>query len=68
MIIDPNLLSTTALNNLIDEFILREGTDYGHKELSLEAKRQHLLNAINKKNIQILYDPDTQTCNIVQLD
>ena len=37
--IPPDRLSADALLGVIDEFITREGTDYGHEETSAEAKR-----------------------------
>ena len=38
MIIPWNELSTETLDNLIESFVLREGTDYGIQEKSLEQK------------------------------
>ena len=38
MIIPWQVLSTEALDNLIESFVLREGTDYGMQEKTLEQK------------------------------
>lgn len=38
MIIPWKELSTEALDNLIESFVLREGTDYGMQEKTLEQK------------------------------
>ncbi|QEZ93637.1 MULTISPECIES: YheU family protein [Proteus] len=38
MIIPWKDLSTEALDNLIESFVLREGTDYGIQEKTLEQK------------------------------
>ena len=38
MIIPWQELSTEALDNLIQSFVLREGTDYGMQEKTLEQK------------------------------
>ncbi|MBG6027109.1 YheU family protein [Proteus columbae] len=38
MIIPWKELSTEALDNLIESFVLREGTDYGIQEKTLEQK------------------------------
>ncbi|WP_311755485.1 YheU family protein [Proteus terrae] len=38
MIIPWNELSTETLDNLIESFVLREGTDYGIQEKTLEQK------------------------------
>lgn len=36
--IAPYLFSKTALDNLISEVITRQGTDYGHNEITEELK------------------------------
>ncbi|MBQ0213613.1 YheU family protein [Proteus vulgaris] len=38
MIIPWNELSSETLDNLIESFVLREGTDYGIQEKTLEQK------------------------------
>ncbi len=38
MIIPWQELSTETLDNLIESFVLREGTDYGMQEKTLEQK------------------------------
>ncbi|EPW5502104.1 YheU family protein [Vibrio vulnificus] len=38
MIVPWQQISPEALSNLIREFVLREGTDYGESEYSLEEK------------------------------
>ncbi len=48
MIIPWQTLDPDTLNNLIEYFVLREGTDYGEREKSLEEKvndvKFHLIN------------------------
>ena len=39
MIIPWDKLSAPALEGLIEEFVLREGTEYGARELSLDQKK-----------------------------
>jgi uncharacterized protein YheU (UPF0270 family) len=36
-------LSAEALRSIIEEFVLREGTEYGARDFSLEEKIQHVL-------------------------
>ena len=38
MIIPWQEIETDTLDNLIKEFVLREGTDYGHNEATLDEK------------------------------
>ena len=47
MKISPQQLSAEALTGVVDAFILREGTDYGVQEYTLEEKRQRVLRCSN---------------------
>ena len=40
--IPPDQLTSEALLGVIDAFILREGTDYGHQEFTLDEKRSRV--------------------------
>ena len=46
MIIPWEELEESTLYNVLDSFILREGTDYGRQELSLEEKKSASASAI----------------------
>jgi len=61
----PQQLSDTALKGVIDEFISREGTDYGHKDYSLEAKRRAVMVQIESGSAIVCFDPDSETTSIV---
>ena len=63
--IDYTLLDEETLNKLIIEFVLREGTDYGAQEASLDKKVDDVLKQLAKNKIQILYDSDSNQCDIV---
>ena len=58
-------LSTEVLNGVMDNFILREGTDYGSQEYSLDQKRQHVLNQLKSGKAKIFWDSETETASIV---
>ena len=55
MIIPWQELEPATLNNVLDSFILREGTDYGEKELSLEEKRERLLAQLKADKVVIVW-------------
>lgn len=55
MIIPWQTLEEETLINIIESFILREGTDYGVKELSLTQKTQNLLAEIRNGNAVIVW-------------
>ena len=61
-------LSSEALTGVIDEFISREGTDYGHEEHSFSNKRQRVRSQLESGEVVILFDPNTGTVNLVRLD
>lgn len=58
-------LSPESLRGIIEEFVTREGTEYGIRDYSLEEKVNQILQKLDTKEVAIEYDPDTQTCNLV---
>lgn len=58
-------LSSEALLGVIDDFILREGTDYGSVEATLDKKRTDLLRQLENKKIRLFFDPETETITLV---
>lgn len=60
-------LSVDAIEALIESFILREGTDYGRVEVSLEAKKEQLYKQLKKGDIKITFDPNTETVSLMTL-
>ena len=59
-------LSDEALYGLINEFILREGTDYGKNEYSLEQKHEQVQRQLLAKHILVVFDTLEETCSIVR--
>jgi len=58
-------LSDAALAGVIDDFILRDGTDYGNRELSLDEKRARLRAQLVRGEVAITFDPRTNSCTMV---
>jgi len=58
-------LSAEALQGIIEAFVLREGTDYGVNEYSLEEKTHMVRLQLERGEAKIVYDPQGQSCNIV---
>ena len=54
MIIPWEELEESTLYNVLDSFILREGTDYGRQELSLEEKRARLLAQLKAEKVNYM--------------
>jgi uncharacterized protein YheU (UPF0270 family) len=63
--ITPEQISEEALNGIIEHFILREGTDYGAVEVSLEAKMRQVRKQIEKGDIKIVYDQSAETVSLL---
>ena len=55
MLIPYQALEPDTLDNLIESFILREGTDYGEQEVSLSEKTASVLTQLKAGVIVILY-------------
>lgn len=59
-------VSEHALNALIQEFILREGTDYGVREYSLDEKNIQVLKQLQQGRVLIVFDPSDETCSLLR--
>jgi uncharacterized protein YheU (UPF0270 family) len=58
-------LSPELLRSVIESVILREGTDYGLRELSLEEKVGRILRQLQQGRAQIVFDPNADSVTIV---
>lgn len=58
-------LSAEALEGLVDEFITREGTDYGAREHSLEEKRSSVLRQLARREVVIVFDFESESTTII---
>jgi uncharacterized protein len=59
-----NELSAELLHAVVESFVLREGTDYGEKEFSLEDKVAGVLRQLKKGEAKIVFDPETDSVTI----
>ena len=57
-------LSADALRGLLESFVLREGTDYGEREVSLEQKLADVLRQLERGEAEIVFDPNTESITI----
>ena len=58
-------LAPATLHSLVEEFVTRNGTDYGEQEISLEQKVQQVMGQLESKDAVIVFDPTTETCSIL---
>jgi uncharacterized protein YheU (UPF0270 family) len=61
----PDDLEPDTLRAVIESFVLREGTDYGVHETSLEAKVAQVLMQLRRGEAHITFDPVTESVNVV---
>ena len=64
IVIPAGELSAPALHGLIESFVLREGTDYGAHEYSLEEKVAQVRAQLERGQARILFDPQSNTVTI----
>ncbi len=64
--IEHRMLAPETLDNLLSQFVLREGTDYGIEEISFEVKKKKLLQRLQNGEANIIYDSNADECDILQ--
>jgi hypothetical protein len=67
-IIPVDKLSAKALDSVIEEFISRNGTDYGEFEASAEKKFKQVKQKLEKGLAVLIYDDEMETTNIFRHD
>ena len=67
-IIPVNRLSPEALQGVIEEFISREGTDYGEIEVSRETRFRQVRQRLESGLAVLIFDDETETTNIFLAD
>ena len=67
-IIPVNKLSAKALRGVIEEFISRNGTDYGEIEASFETSFRQVKYKLENGSAVLIFDDETETTNIFLAD
>jgi len=65
MLIPYQSLDRDTLHNLIESFILREGTDYGEDEVSLEEKSLKVHQQIENGDVLIIYSELSESVTLI---
>jgi uncharacterized protein YheU (UPF0270 family) len=65
MIIPHQSINVETLRNIIEEYVTREGTDYGDVELSIEDKVKAVEAKLQSGEVVVLYIESTESVNIV---
>jgi uncharacterized protein YheU (UPF0270 family) len=65
MIIPYEQLSSDALQGLIEEFITRDGTDYGVEEVSLNSKVEQVKQLLKRREVVVVFDFTTESASLL---
>jgi uncharacterized protein YheU (UPF0270 family) len=57
-------LTAELLRAVIEAFVLREGTDYGDRELSLDEKVARMMAQLKSGEANIVFDPESESVTI----
>jgi uncharacterized protein YheU (UPF0270 family) len=58
-------LSDDAIHGVIDNFVQREGTDYGSEEITYDTKIRQVRKQIEKGDVVIVYDPSSESVHLL---
>jgi uncharacterized protein len=58
-------LNPDTLNRIIEEYVTREGTDYGDAEYTLAEKVAYVKQQLEKGKVIIVYNSNSESCDIV---
>ncbi len=61
-------LSPEALQGVVEEFVTRDGTDYGETEISLETKIDQVRAQLKNGKAVIIFDQETESCTVLKSD
>jgi len=58
-------LSPEALRGVIESFVLREGTEYGDRDVALDDKVSQVTRQLRRGEAQIVFDPESESIDLV---
>ncbi|MBC7661868.1 MAG: YheU family protein [Chitinophagaceae bacterium] len=58
-------ISPETLKRVVEEFVTREGTDYGVSANDLQTKVEQVLRLLKKGDALLCFDTETESCHIV---
>lgn len=68
MIIPWQQLEPETLNNLLESFVLREGTNYGQQEMSFAEKTEQLRRQLQSGEAVLVWSELHESLNIMRRD
>lgn len=68
MIIPISSLEPQTLRNVVEAFVLREGTDYGEATFSLEQKVAQVMQQLRMETVVLVYSELHESVDIVPIE
>ncbi len=65
VVVPMSALPPDTLRALVEEFVTRDGTDYGDRETPLQAKVEQVRQLLDRERAFILFDEETASCTIL---
>lgn len=65
VIVPHTELSVEALRGVVESFVLREGTDYGERDVPFEDKIEQVMRQLERGEARILFDPESGSVDVV---
>ena len=59
-------INPETLQRMIQEFVTRDGADWGDAGCTLEEKVERVLKQLRSKKIKVVFDLTSQTANLVE--
>ncbi len=63
--VPKDVLSDEAFSNLIEAFVLREGTDYGMHDVEHDTKLNQVRKQLDLGEVKIVFDPNTDSVTLL---
>ena len=65
LVLDSADLSADSLRGLVEEFVSRDGTDYGRLEKTLDEKVDAVMRQLEVGEVCVVFDRDEERANLV---
>ncbi|MEQ3636739.1 YheU family protein [Alcanivorax sp.] len=65
MIVPWKDLPSDTLNNLLEEFVTRDGTDYGDTEISTATKVTQVRQQLKQEQVFVVFDDTTESVSVL---
>jgi hypothetical protein len=66
VVVPHKQLAPEVLRAVIEDFVTREGTDYGSQEHSLAQKHDSVLKQLDRGDAFIVFDPESETVTLLR--